>query len=106
MKEKDVVTGAFRIGNHYSLRDLPNLISPFNVCDMLKDKQQEGKLHVSVNSENKKVEREILKENGGIFMKFGWMPDPFDAGSTARNRAKEVHSYKAEKTNPRPFNPA
>jgi len=39
MKEKDVVTGAFRIGNHYSLRDLPNLISPFNVCDMLKDKQ-------------------------------------------------------------------
>lgn len=35
---------------------------------------------VSVNSENKKVEREILKENGGIFMKFGWVPDPFNAG--------------------------
>jgi hypothetical protein len=63
-------------------------------------------LHVSVNSENKKVEREILKENGGIFMKFGWMPDPFNAGSTARARQSEINNYRSEKTNPRPFNPA
>ena len=38
-REKDIVVGAFRTGNHYSLRDLPNLITPFNVCDMLKEKQ-------------------------------------------------------------------
>jgi len=59
-----------------------------------------------VNSENKKVEREILKENGGIFMKFGWMPDPFDTGATLKAREKEMHQFKSEKTNPRPFNPA
>jgi len=28
-KEYDVVKSAFRVGNHHSLRDLPNEIAPF-----------------------------------------------------------------------------
>jgi hypothetical protein len=96
MKEQNVVQGAFRVGNHFSLRDLPTLISPFNVCEALKDSQQDGKLMVSVNSENKKVEREILKENGGIFMKFAWKADPFDADEESRMRKAEMHKFKAE----------
>jgi hypothetical protein len=78
------------------LRDLPTLISPFNVCEALKDSQQDGKLMVSVNSENKKVEREILKENGGIFMKFGWVPDPFSAGDEDAMQKRDMHKFKGE----------
>jgi len=106
MKEQNVVQGAFRVGNHFSLRDLPTLISPFNVCEALKDSQQDGKLLVSVNSENKKVEREILKENGGIFMKFGWEAEPFDSFEHGSRRVKYVSQDKGEQINPKPFNPA
>lgn len=51
---------------------------------------------VSVNSENKKVEREILKENGGIFMKFGWVPDPFNAGDEDAIQKRDMHKFKGE----------
>jgi len=51
---------------------------------------------VSVNSENKKVEREILKENGGIFMKFGWKEDPYDFDMENRMRKAEIHEFKAK----------
>lgn len=39
-------------------------------------------------------------------MKFGWVPDPFDAGSTARMRKDEMSKMWGEKMNPKPFNPA
>merc|ERR1712096_324357 len=39
-------------------------------------------------------------------MKFGWLPDPFESQDQQRQREKEMHTFKAEKTNPRPFNPA
>lgn len=36
MKEHNVVTGAFRVGNYYSIRDLPNNINAFSVAEQLK----------------------------------------------------------------------
>lgn len=68
---------AFRVGNFNSLRDLPDSIEPFAVTHNLKLKVQDSNLNSQITSQNTKIYREILKGNGGVFQKFGWMPEPF-----------------------------
>jgi hypothetical protein len=74
-KEQDVIKNAFRIGTFNSIRDLPNEITPFAVTHNLKVKVQDTNLNSQITSHNSKIYREILKQNGGVFQKFGWMPD-------------------------------
>lgn len=79
-KEQDLVKNAFRIGNFMSLRDLPDEIAPFAVTHNMKVKVQDSNLNSQITSQNSRIYREILKGNGGVFMKFSSIPvdDDYD----------------------------
>lgn len=103
-KENDIVRNAFRTGNWDSLRDLPNDLKPFNVQQQISRRLQLEELHSSMVSQNKRIAREILKENGGLFQRFEWMKDPYYLSQA--NLSKERQDANDKMITDRPFNPA
>ena len=102
-KEQDLIKNAFRIGTFNSIRDLPNEIAPFAVTHNLKVKVQDTNLNSQITSHNSKIYREILKQNGGVFQKFGWMPDQFGIEHDIRLKEKIEDQLRAEIINPHVF---
>ena len=47
-----------------------------------------------------------MKENGGIFMKFGWRPDEYNPGKEEEKREKDAHLAKIMDLHKKQFNPA
>ena len=94
------------MGNYHSLRDLPDEIQPFAVTHNLKIKIQDSNLNSQITSQNSKIYREILKGNGGVFQKFGWMPDQYSLQHDLELAAKKEHMKVSTKMNEKPFNTA
>lgn len=102
-KEQDIVKQAFRVGNFQGLRDLPDDVAPFTVTHAQRIKVQDANLNSQITSQNSKIYRELLKENGGVFQKFEHIPDPFGAEKAIRRREQAIEN---DKIIAGPFNPA
>ena len=60
----------------------------------------------SVISQNNKAERELLKENGGLFKKFEWMADEYGTEKKIAVTEKKRHRDRILEVHAEPFNPA
>ena len=78
-KETDIVQSAFRRGNYQSIRGLPDEIRPYSVGQAVKEKIAENALMSSIIGQNNTAYNELLKGDGGVFSKFQWKNDPFEA---------------------------
>lgn len=77
-KENDIVRNAFRTGNWDSIRNLPNDLRPFAVQQHVSRRLQEDEIHSQMVSQNKRVFKELLKDHGGLFMRFEYVGDPYE----------------------------
>ena len=69
---------AFRVGNWFNLRDLPNYIAPNNILQQLQQNMNNAAAHSSIQSLNNKHHVENLGKNGGYFEKFEYAADGYD----------------------------
>jgi hypothetical protein len=70
-KEKDLIEKCWRVGNYYSLRDLPTNLAPSNILKSIQEKQDIAHLP----SRPKKLS---ALSDGGYFSKFEWKPESYD----------------------------
>lgn len=73
-KEADLVQACFRTGNYVSLRDMPDDMVPNNVLQAMRERQEKAAIISAINAQNRKMFT-ALGGGGGLFQKFGWMPD-------------------------------
>ena len=78
-REKDVVTNCFRVGNFFSLRDLPDDLTSNNVNQSMRERLEKAQIISAINSQNRKIYA-TLGGGGGVFQQFEWVPDEFAAG--------------------------
>lgn len=71
-KEKERIVNCFRIGNFYSLRDLPKHLLPGNVSFVSQSKINENLY--GMREERSYIE---LQRGGGYFSKFEHLPEPY-----------------------------
>lgn len=71
-KEQDCVMQAFRVGNFFNLRDLPNYVAPNNVLSQLQVNMNTAAAQSSIISNNNKKHVDNLGRNGGYFQKFDY----------------------------------
>ena len=66
---------------------------------------QNGQLLTSVISENNKA-NQLLKHDGGVFMKFEYMPSDYDAAKKHETTIKKQREDRVYQVHSEPFNPA
>jgi hypothetical protein len=49
-KEQEIVSACFRIGNYFSLRDLPDEIGPNNVNQSMRERLEKAQILSAINS--------------------------------------------------------
>ena len=75
-KEMEIASACFRIGNYYSLRDMPDDFSANNVNQAMRETLEKAQILSAINAQNRKIYA-TLGGGGGVFQKFDWMRDDF-----------------------------
>ena len=78
-KETDIVQHCFRVGNYFSLRDLPDDFTANNVNQSMRERLEKAQIISAINAQNRKIYA-TLGGGGGVFQRFDWLPDEFGAG--------------------------
>lgn len=105
-KEQDNVMQAFRVGNWFNLRDLPHNLQPNNVLQQLQLNINFSMHESTIKGLNNKQYLEKLKQNGGYFQRFEWMPEGYDQQKEIRKDERMLHRLRMDKLHTMPFNPS
>ena len=105
-REFDIVKNAFRSGNYQSIRDLPNELNATTISQSVKERVMNAQLYSSIQTQNLRIAQEILKENGGTFKKFEWMPDEYERKQMTELNEKIASLEKIKQMHEVDFNPA
>ncbi len=65
-KEQQIVQSCFRIGNYFSLRDLPDDFSANNVNQSMRERLEKAQIISAINAQNRKIYAS-LGGGGGLF---------------------------------------
>jgi hypothetical protein len=80
-KEMDIAAACFRIGNYYSLRDMPDDFTANNVNQAMRERLEKAQIISAINAQNRKIYASLCG-GGGLFHKFEWMVDEFELRKT------------------------
>ncbi len=88
-KEMDIAAACFRIGNYYSLRDMPDDFTANNVNQAMRERLEKAQIISAINAQNRKIYA-TLGGGGGVFQKFDWMPDEFSLRKSVNKRPLNI----------------
>ncbi len=91
-KEMDIAAACFRIGNYYSLRDMPDDFTANNVNQAMRERLEKAQIISAINAQNRKIYAS-LGGGGGVFQKFDWMPDEFSLRKSVNVRPPKHYSW-------------
>lgn len=87
--EMDRIRYSFRVGNFYSLRDLPRHLLPGNVSQISR-----SKIDTNLYSQIQEKSYIELTNGGGFFSKFQYVEDPFENFLEAKRQERLEHEEK------------
>lgn len=103
-KEQEHIQKCFRVGNFNMIRELPDKFEPNSIIDQIREKQ-----NFNVHFMSKKLESEEPKKQyskligGGLFMKFEYMSDDYDAYLESLKKEKKESKDIASKLHGKSF---